>query len=63
MNINLSPIFDVSNNDSNVNSANEYVNMLASNGYFPLITCSELDLTSALEVRTRDDLFGFFNLL
>ena len=38
MNINLSPIFDVSNNDSNVNSANEYVNMLASNGYFPLIT-------------------------
>ena len=38
ININLSPIFDVSNKDSNVNSANEYVNMLASNGYFPLIT-------------------------
>ena len=38
ININLSPIFDVSNNDSNVNSANEYVNVLASNGYFPLIT-------------------------
>ena len=38
MNINLSPIFDVSNNNSNVNSTNEFVNMLASNGYFPLIT-------------------------
>ena len=38
ININLSPIFDVSNNDSNVNSANEYVNMLTSNDYFPLIT-------------------------
>ena len=40
MNINLSPIFNVSNNDSNVNSGNEYANMLTSNGYFPLITLS-----------------------
>ena len=37
MNINLSPIFDVSNNNSNVNSADEYVNMLASNGIFLLL--------------------------
>ena len=38
ININLSPAIDAFNDSSNVNGANDYVNMLASNGYFPLIT-------------------------
>ena len=38
LNIGLSPAIDASNDSFNVNGANGYVNMLASNGYFPLIT-------------------------
>ena len=38
MNTNLSPAVDASNDSSNVNGANNHLNMLASNGYFPLIT-------------------------
>ena len=37
-NINLSFNIDASNDSTNGNGANKYVNMLASNGYFPLIT-------------------------
>ena len=36
--INLSPAIDASNDSSNVNGANDYDNILACNGYFPLIT-------------------------
>ena len=38
MNINLFFAIDHSNHNSNLNGANGFVNMLASNGYFPLIT-------------------------
>ena len=38
MNTNLPPAIDTCNDSSNVNGANDYVNMLASNGCFPLIT-------------------------
>ena len=40
MNINLSPAIDPFNDSSNVNGTNGYINMLASDGHFPLITLS-----------------------
>ena len=37
ININLSPDIDTSNDSSNVNSSNDYVNMLVSIGHFPFL--------------------------